>query len=137
VKKTGLEICSECAEFPCSRFKDAGKQDSFVTYRNVIYTLNFVRDHGIENYLAHQKRRMELLQIMLSDYDDGRSKNFYCMASALLSIDDLDRALSRVNREAKNGNGKDNKIRAKALKMALNQIASERQIEITLRKQPK
>lgn len=137
VKKKGLEICSECAEFPCSRFRDTGKQDSFVTYRNVISTLSFIRDNGIEDYLARQKRRMDLLQIMLSNYDDGRSKNFYCMASALLSMDDLESALSRVNREARKGNDKDNKMQANALKTVLNQIASERQIEIALRKQPK
>ncbi|NIM99171.1 MAG: DUF3795 domain-containing protein, partial [candidate division Zixibacteria bacterium] len=58
VKRRQLEICSECEEFPCNRFADVGKSDSFVTYRNVKSNLNFIRTRGIATYVEKQKSQV-------------------------------------------------------------------------------
>ena len=40
--------------------------------------LNFIKEHGIETFAELQKKRIKLLEIMIKNFDDGRSKSFYC-----------------------------------------------------------
>ena len=136
VKKRNLEVCAECSEFPCSKFKDAGKYDSFLTYKRVIQNLDFIKEHGVEEFIEQQKKRIELLLIMLKHFDDGRSKSFYCIATTLLSIKDLRSALDNAEQKIKEDKGEsdDTKTRAKLLKGFLNDIAAREGIELTLRK---
>lgn len=136
VKKRNLEVCAECSEFPCSKFKDAGKYDSFLTYKRVIQNLDFIKEHGVEEFIEQQKKRIELLLTMLKHFDDGRSKSFYCIATTLLSIKDLRSALDNAEQKIKEDKGEsdDTKTRAKLLKGFLNDIAAREGIELTLRK---
>lgn len=136
VKKRNLEVCAECSEFPCSKFKDAGKYDSFLTYKRVIQNLDFIKEHGVEEFIEQQKKRIELLLIMLKHFDDGRSKSFYCIATTLLSIKDLKSALDNAEQKIKEDKSEsdDTKTRAKLLKGFLNDIAAREGIELTLRK---
>ncbi len=136
VKKRNLEVCAECSEFPCSKFKDAGKYDSFLTYKKVIQNLNFSKEHGVEEFIEQQKKRIELLLTMLKHFDDGRSKSFYCIATTLLSIKDLKGALDNAEQKIKEDKSEsdDTKTRAKLLKGFLNDIAAREGIELTLRK---
>ena len=136
VKKKNLEACAECSEFPCSKFKDAGKYDSFLTYKKVIQNLNFSKEHGVEEFIEQQKKRIELLLTMLKHFDDGRSKSFYCIATTLLSIKDLKGALDNAEQKIKEDKSEsdDTKTRAKLLKGFLNDIAAREGIELTLRK---
>ncbi|MCK4528547.1 DUF3795 domain-containing protein [candidate division WOR-3 bacterium] len=136
VKKRNLEVCAECSEFPCSKFKDAGKYDSFLTYKRVIQNLDFIKEHGVEEFIEQQKKRIELLLIMLKHFDDGRSKSFYCIATTLLSIKDLKGALDNAEQKIKEDKSEsdDTKTRAKLLKGFLNDIAAREGIELTLRK---
>jgi len=61
--------------------------------RKILPNLKSVREKGIARFAAQQKRRMNFLKVMLEDFDDGRSKSFYCRAAALLDLKRLRGAL--------------------------------------------
>jgi hypothetical protein len=139
-KKKNLEVCARCDEFPCikfeSMFSGGEKYDSFITYGKVSDNLEFIRKHGLEKFMAQQRKRISLLETMINKFDDGRSKNFYCLAAALLSTEDIEIALNKAGEKIKESNVKpeDLKSRAGILKKFLNEFASENRIELKLRK---
>jgi hypothetical protein len=97
VKKRSLAVCGQCDDYPCKRFeKETGERDSFVLHRCVIPNQKFIRENGLETFLALQSERITFLELALEKYDDGRSKNFFCIVAALLSIDSLKSALERA-----------------------------------------
>ena len=90
VTKHGYETCADCPDYPCSRFNAERKgHDSFVTHRKVFENLNDIRKSGQENFLKQQKQRMDILINLLGDYNEGRSKGFYCQICALMPLEDL------------------------------------------------
>jgi len=96
VGKHGLEVCGQCAEFPCPKYADKEKieRDSFVTHKRIFQNHEFIKTHGIDMFTSKQNKRISILQDMLTKYDDGRSKGYFCLAAALLSIDSLRNAMA-------------------------------------------
>ncbi len=135
VKKRNLEGCAQCNEFPCSRFKDGDRRDSFVTKQKSLSNLKLVKEGGLEQFLKQQRQRIKLLEVMLKEFNEGRSKSFYCLASTLLPIADLKASLNKAGQEIRNNSVKpeDVKTRANILRRFLNSSASERGIELRLR----
>ena len=111
VKKRGLEVCGQCPEFPCSKFKseeDYRKLEpspSYPPYRNVLLNLRFIKEQGIKDFIKRQETRIYLLQTMLEGYDDGRSKSFFCRAAALLDPQALKGALKQAKKLMQAGGG--------------------------------
>ena len=137
VKKRNLEVCAECEEFPCDKFKEETVEtDSFITHKRIMQNQNLIRESGIAKFIEQQSERMSILRTMLGDYDEGRSKSFYCLAAALLSLDSLNEALNKVEQEIKNNSlsEADLKGRVKIFKSILNQFAGEENEELKLRK---
>ncbi len=130
VKKKNFEACAECPEFSCPKFDFEGENsyDSFITHRKTVFNLNFIKEKGIEKVIEQQKKRIKLLETMMNHFDEGRSKSFYCIATALLSIESLEKSLNNVEKS------EDLKIRAKNLKKILNEMASREGVELKLRK---
>lgn len=94
VKKHGLEVCAECGEFPCRKFdKETGERDSFVTHRRVRPNQQLITEIGLDAFLEQQRKRIAFLETALERYNDGKNKNFYCLAAALLPVDSLNQAL--------------------------------------------
>ncbi len=93
VIKNGLEVCSECKEYPCKRF-DSEKDgyDSFATHKKVFINLDFIKENGIDYFIAQQKQRISILRDFIDNFDDGRSKNYFCLCCALLPLDKLNEA---------------------------------------------
>lgn len=89
-----LEVCAECQDYPCMRF-DSVKNgyDSFVTHKKVFVNLSYIKANGIAPFIDQQKIRIEILKILLTNFNDGRSKSFYCIACALLPLDKLQEVL--------------------------------------------
>mgnify|MGYP001220246568 CR=1 FL=1 len=131
VKNKGLEVCGECPDFPCPRFKSEDEyrqvkeSSSYPLYRKVMANLKSIKEHGIERFMVQQRRRIRLLQKMLKDYDDGRSKSYYCRSAALLDPVDLETSLAAATRTIKAEHIKPNDMKAKAriLRNILNEIA--------------
>jgi len=93
VIKNGLEVCSDCKDYPCSRFDSERKgSDSFVTHRKVFANLDFIKKKGIDCFLRQQKTRMSILMDFLAKFDDGRSKSLFCISCALLPLEKLQEA---------------------------------------------
>lgn len=98
VKKHGLEVCAECDDFPCKKYdKETGEHDSFVTHRKVMSNQRRIIEAGIDAFLEQQQRRIVFLEAALARHDDGKSKNFLCLAATLLSLDSLNEALAMAD----------------------------------------
>ncbi len=139
VKKRNLEVCAECNEYPCSKFEgwtEDNAYDSFLTHRKAMPNLNFIKERGIEEFIEQQKKRIELLEIMLKHFDEGRSKSFYCFAATLLPITDLDESLrnSEDKIKAEKIGAEDIKTKSKILKEFLNDFAARKGIDLKLRR---
>lgn len=136
VKKKSLETCAECDEFPCSKIDKWDAADSFISHRVSLTNLKTIREGGIESFHHQQKKRIEILENLLENYNEGRSKSYYCIATALLPISDLEAALNASEQKIKNDkiDPKDKKAKANILKSHINDIANEKGIELKLRK---
>jgi hypothetical protein len=95
VKKRGLEICALCGSFPCGKYKkESAMKCSFVTHKRMMTNQQIIAENGLEAFLEQQAQRITFLETALKHHNNGRNKNFFCLAAALLSIDNLHKALS-------------------------------------------
>jgi hypothetical protein len=139
VKKNNFEVCADCPNFPCSKFRseieiqDFEGSSSYPPYKKIMLNLNYIKEQGIENYIDAQKRRIRLLVKLLQDFDDGRSKSFFCKAVALLDIKSIEDSLNKTFQKIKPDKimSTDIKIRAKILKNILNENALRNGILLT------
>lgn len=123
-KHGGVEFCFDCAEYPCERYKQLGDRDSFITYQNVIRDIEKAKNNT-EEYVAQQREKLEILCTLLAQYNDGRHKNFYCLAVNLLELADLKIIMATLS--AQNCNSAD------TVKL-FEEIAAARGIVLALRK---
>lgn len=133
VKKRNLEACGQCPDFPCSKFKSeeeyqrVKESSSYPPSRKIMPNLNAIKEHGIEEFVKQQRRRMKLLAKMIDNFNDGRSRSYYCRAAALLDPLALESALAEAARQIKADHVKpdDTKTKAKILRALLDNLASE------------
>jgi hypothetical protein len=120
VKKKNLEVCAECSDFPCSKFKSdeeyqqLKESSSYPSYKKVMPNLNFIKEHGIEKFIAQQKKRIRLLETMIDNFDDGRSKSFYCKSATLLDLGDIRDSLGKTIEKTKTDGIEPNNIKTRA-----------------------
>lgn len=84
----------------------------------------------MDAYVRMLDAKMALLGTLLSEYDDGRRKGFYCLAVNLLPLPSIEEMLSDVAKGT---------VRERALAMveALSQKAEEMGVSLVLRKKAK
>ena len=140
VRKKGLEVCGQCPEFPCSKFKSEEEyqqveSSSYPPGRKVLSNLRFIKEEGIEEFIRRQGKRVGLLEIMIDGYDDGRSRSFFCRAAALLDPEALKGSLDKA-KKATAGGGETSEAadRAKVLRGILAEVALGEGIELTRKK---
>lgn len=139
VKKNNFEVCADCSSFPCSKFKPDKEiqqfegSSSYPPYKKIMINLNYIRENGIENFIDNQKKRIRLLEKLLQDFDDGRSRSFFCKATALLDINSLEDSLMKAIQKVKSHKIRSTeiKIKAKILKDILNESALKEGIVLT------
>jgi hypothetical protein len=68
---------------------------------------------------------------MLRDFNEGRSKSYYCIAATVLEIEELKGALTRAKKES---DGLNVKRRSKVLHSILDSIAGKKSYCLKLRK---
>ncbi|MBY8990822.1 MAG: DUF3795 domain-containing protein [Candidatus Lokiarchaeota archaeon] len=136
VKNNKFETCAQCSEFPCTKLNQWDVYDSFVCHRVSLYNLNLIKEKGIEEFINQQNKRTKSLKTMLEDFNEGRSKSFYCIASALLPIENLEESISKSKAQIKDEgiDLKDLEAKSKILKSLLNQYANKQNLELKLRK---
>lgn len=134
--KKGVEFCWDCKENEAcekwAKHRKAGKSaDSFKCYQKLEDDIAFVQKNGIEEFEKMQKKRERLLKEMLQEFNEGRSKSFYCLAATVLETGELEKALAEAR---KNSAGLEIKERSKALHSLLDEIATNRNYCLKLRK---
>jgi len=69
---------------------------------------------------------------MIENFDDGRSRSFFCRATCLLETKSLESSLNKATRKIKTDKIKkdDTKTKAKILKQNLNEIALKMSLAI-------
>jgi len=131
VKKRELEVCAQCSDFPCPKFKTDEEyrqlegSSSYPSPKVTMLNLNFIREHGIEKFMDQQEKRIRLLERMIEDFDDGRSRSFFCRAACLHELASLESALNEASEEiTRDDIGQDDaKAKARILKEILDQRA--------------
>jgi len=136
VKKRGIEFCWLCEENKtCQKWKkhrELGKlHDSFVCYQKLEDNISFIQKQGISEFEKQQKTRERLLSDMLKEFNEGRSKTYYCIAATVLEIEDLEKSLAEARKQA---NGLEPKEKARILHAILDRRAEKRKILLKLRK---
>ncbi len=137
VKQKKFETCGECNEFPCSKIERWDQGDSFISHKKSLINLRSIKEGGIEAFVEQQKKRMAVLDEFLNQYNEGRSKSFYCIAAALLSIPILEESLANAKQKiiAEKININDIKAKSVILKKYIDNAAKKEGIILKLRKQ--
>ena len=107
-------------------------QDSFISYQPLPANYAFIREHGLEEFVRREMEKQIFLRFLIDNYDEGRSKGFYCTSCQLVPVDTLKEAVA----EAETKMREDTLIRdkAKTIKAAVNSIAEILEIDLRLRK---
>lgn len=89
LEHNGVEYCFQCNEYPCEKYKHIDDCDSFITHRSQKSDLKKAKEIGIEAFNAEQIEKIELLNFLLVNYNDGRKKNFFCVAVNPLELQEI------------------------------------------------
>jgi hypothetical protein len=142
VKKKNLEVCAECPEFPCAKFKSneeyqqLQESSSYPSSKKVMSNLNYIKEHGIKKFIEQQRSRIKLLETMIKNFDDGRSRSFFCKATTLLDLTGLTSSLDKATQKIKTDKIRQNDVKNKAqiLKEIINGIALKEGLELVKKK---
>ncbi len=136
VKRRGIEFCWECSESDsCERWaghRERGRtRDSFVCYASLEDNIASIRTAGLAEFVREQIERSALLTEMLAEFNEGRSRSYYCIAATILEPPVLRRAIESARQSAQE---MDVRGRSKALHAVLDALAQERSLKLALRK---
>ncbi len=136
VKKKGIEFCWQCAESSaCAKWRghrEAGQaHDSFVCYQKLEDNIAFVQQHGVSAFEETQQVKEQLLSEMLRDFNEGRSKRYYCVVATVLEVEELRTALIQARKDSSELDIKD---KSRILHTILDKIAEENHYCLSLRK---
>lgn len=124
--KRDHETCADCSEFPCEKFSKWFDGDSFVTHQKCLSNIQEIKKAGVKEFLNEQDERKNILEIMLEKYNPGRCATLYCLASALMTLTSLKKAVTQIE------NVKEEK--AKSFKKMILEFAEEDKNTLILRK---
>ena len=136
IKKKGIEFCWDCDENEiCEKWKshrESGKKfDSFKCYQKLENDIEFIKKNGIDAFEKIQIIRDELLNEMIKEFNEGRSKSYYCIAATIMEVNELKEAMVRGKKEKK---GLDLKSKSKIFHKILDEIALSKNYNLRLRK---
>jgi len=108
------------------------ESSSYPSNRVVLQNLNFIKENGIKKFTDLQKKRVKLLEKMIENFDDGRSRTFFCRATCLLDVKSLETSLNKAIRKIKTENIKtdDLKTKAKILRANIEEITLKKGVEL-------
>ncbi len=136
IKKVGIEFCWDCRKNEsCEKWKkhrELGKEyDSFKTYQKLEDDINFIKAKGVKAYDEQQRIRESLLIGILNEFNEGRSKSYYCIAATVMDIDELNSALEEATAQSKLLSIKD---KSRIMHTILDSIALKKGYRLSLRK---
>ena len=130
-----VEYCFRCTEYPCRRYEGIDEYDSFITHQRQLKDIARAQEIGIESYNEEQAKKAGILHTLLSDYNDGRRKTFYCVAVNLLPLQDIENVINQV---AEDISFKNLTMKEKAEKVVslFQNLAVQQGLALRLRKKP-
>ena len=136
IKKKGIEFCWRCKErTSCkkwSKHREVSKRiDSFKCYQTLEADISFIIENGVDEFEKNQKIREKLLKDMLQNFNEGRSKSFYCIAATILQIEELDAAVIQAKKVSEKFDIKD---KSKTFHSILDEVAKNKHYLLELRK---
>ncbi len=136
LKKKRVEFCGFCNEnMSCVRWRkhrEMGKQhDSIVCYQKLEDNIHSIQKNGMMEFEKQQKTRENVVKSMLAEFNDGRSKTFYCVAATVLEIGELEKAIEEAREKSTN---LDLKTKAGIMHSILDSIAENKKYLLKLRK---
>ena len=137
VKDKRLETCALCGDWEkcekIAKIMDSAKfDDSFISYRPLAANYTFIQENGIEEFARQEMEKIKFLRHLIDNYNDGRSKSFYCTSCQLMPLDKLKEALKDA--ETKIADAADIKEKAKLVRAAISKVADSLQIDLKLRR---
>jgi hypothetical protein len=72
----------------------AKSHDSFISYRPLAHNFASIKKYGIGEFARLEIEKQKFLRHLIDNYDDGRSKSFYCTSCQLILLDKLKEALA-------------------------------------------
>lgn len=121
-KKQQVAFCFECFHFPCERYQRDDK-DSFITYFHRQRDMNHAQQ-DLDGFLRKLEEKSGILSYLLEHFNDGKSKNFFCLAVNLLDLEDLREITGGLTESSD----------TKEVKERFSEMAQKRGISIVLRK---
>lgn len=136
LKKRGNEFCWDCKENEtCEKWKnhrEIGKKvDTFKCYKKLEDNIAFIQKNGVAEFEKVQKIREQLLRELLQEFNEGRSKSYYCTVATLFEIEELKDALTKAR---KLSNSLEIKGKSKVIHSILDEIAKQKNYCLKLRK---
>jgi len=136
LKKKGVEFCWDCPEGEtCEKWQHHGgfsrTNDTFICYQMLEDNIFFVNQHGISAFEKAQNERARLLKELLNEFNEGRSKSYYCIAATIFDIDELKGAIDMARNKSAD---LDIKSKAKLVHAILDDIAERQGYVLNLRK---
>ena len=131
-QRKGLEYCFFCDEYPCKKYDGADLTDSFITHKNQFRDIEKAKQMGVSAYEAELNTKIEILEELLRNYNDGRRKGLFCIAVNLLDLADINSIMKQLDNEVDSQASLKEKS---AAAVRLFQAASDKKgIELKLRK---
>lgn len=98
--------------------------------------LERIKGTGMKDWLKEQRKRRLLLENLLTNYNEGRSMSFYCLATILMPLELIDKAINELKGKLVSNQIDSSDIKAKAttLRGIIQGLAQEHDIELKLRK---
>ncbi len=136
IKRKRIGFCGFCDESAtCPRWmkfrEESKKRDSIVCYQKLDDNIESIQKNGLEEFEKQQITREGLLRAFLREFNEGRSKTFYCIAATVLSIDELESVLEKARKKTV---GLDIAAKSEVLHSLLTEIAEDKKYFLKLRK---
>lgn len=93
-----------------------------------------IKSLGIVQFVFRQKIRINILKDLLTNYDDGRAKSYFCQTCALLPADELQALHNKLKNIDADG---ELKAKSKLAKKLITETASALNIDLKLNKKAK
>lgn len=128
-----IEYCCLCSEYPCKKYQNADKTDSFISHKNQFEDFEKAKTYGFVAYEAELNEKVTILNTLLHEYNDGRRKNFYCIAMNLLPLFEIKGIMKKIDEEIARQDS-EQKEKVKQIVALFKAKAKEQNLELILRK---
>ncbi|HEY3373727.1 MAG TPA: DUF3795 domain-containing protein [Candidatus Aquicultor sp.] len=135
LKNRGVEFCWDCPKGEtCEKWQNHREvskiHDSFICYQKLEDNISFIKKCGVSAFEKVQNERAQLLKALLNEFNEGRSKSYYCIVATILDIEELKEAFAVARVKSAN---LDIKGKAKLMHATIDNIAQNNGYIIKLR----